>query len=91
MSRKSPGSRGQKGKSNKGTLVESYRERELAYENTHRDVLRRYAGQWIALEGAHVVANSANLSQTIAEARARGIKVPYVFFVSADDTSELGL
>lgn len=90
MRKKSSGS-SKKGKSNKGTLVEGYRELELTYERTHPNALLKYAGRWIALEGETVVASSTNLTQTIADAQARGIKIPYVFYVSADDTSELGL
>ena len=91
MSKKSNGSDVKKAKSNKGALVESYRERELMFERTHPDALLQYAGHWIALEGETVIASSTNLTQTIADARSRGIKVPYVFYVSADDTAELGL
>jgi hypothetical protein len=82
---------GKKGKPGRGTLVESYRERELIYQRTHADELLQYAGRWIALEGEVVVASSSSLIQTIADARSRGIKIPYVFYVSADETAELGL
>ncbi len=91
MSKKTSSAGGKKGKPNRGTLVEGYRERELTYERTHPDVLLQYAGRWIALEGETVIASSTNLTQTIADARSRGIKIPYVFYVSADDTAELGL
>ena len=91
VNKKSSSSGGKKGKSNRGTLVESYRERELSYERTHPEALIRHAGHWVALEGETVVASSANLTETIAEARASGIKIPYVFYISGNDDAALGL
>ena len=90
MSKKSSSAGGRKGR-NKAAVIDSYRERELTYEKTHPRSLLKYSGRWIALEGETVIASSTSLTQTIMDARSSGIKSPYVFFVSADDTAELAL
>ena len=89
MSKKSSSGGSRKGR-NRAAVIESYRERELAYERTHPDSLLKYSGRWIALEGETVIASGKSLTQTIADARSSGIKSPYVFFVGANDTAELG-
>ena len=91
MSKKPSRPSGRKGKTSKAALIERYRERELNFERTHSGDLLKHAGRWIALEGESVIASSISLTQTIADARSRGISNPYVFFVSANDTAELGL
>ena len=91
MTKKSIGEGGRKGRSNRTAVMESYRERELTYERTHRTALLKYSGRWIALEGEKVVASGTSVAQTIEDARSQGIESPYVFFVSADDAAGLGL
>ena len=90
MRKKSSTGGSRKGR-NKAPVIDSYRERELAYERTHPGSLLKYSGRWIALEGETVIASSTSLAQTIADARSSGIESPYVFFVSSDGTPELGL
>ena len=84
-------SNGAKSRGSTAAVTESYRERELSYERTRPGDLLKYSGLWIALEGETVIASNISLKQTIEQARSRGINSPYVFFVSADDTAELGL
>ena len=58
------------------------REREIAWRHSHRDELqRRFAGQWVVLEGEEIVAHSEDAAQAVEEARGKGIAVPFVFYV----------
>lgn len=67
--------------SSTGGLVGGYRTRELEWRRTHAEVLRGYANEWVALEGEEIVAHGSDPMQVITEARARGIRTPYIFFV----------
>ncbi len=58
-----------------------FRERENAWRRTHGEVLRRYAGQWLVLEGEQIVAHGSDPAPLVARARERGIRSPYVFYV----------
>jgi|SRR5918996_1533515 hypothetical protein len=58
-----------------------HRHRELEWRRTHREELRQFAGQWVVLEGEEVVSHGKDPLQVVAEARARGVRVPYVFYV----------
>lgn len=76
----------------KGTAA-SRRTRELAWRREHQELLRAYAGQWVVLDGDQLVAHGPDPAALVAEARTRGIRVPYVFFVEvhAADVVSLGL
>lgn len=62
-----------------------HRSRELEWCRTHAEVLRQFAGQWVVLEGEEIIAHGNDLVQIVREARARGIRVPYVFYVEDID------
>lgn len=58
------------------------RKRELAWRRSHQEELQdRFAGQWIVLEGEKVVASNEDAAQAVEIARAKGITVPFVFYV----------
>src|SRR5437899_3412886 len=57
------------------------RTRELEWRRTHKETLRQYLGQWVALEGDQITAHGLSLADVVTEARARGVRVPYVFRV----------
>ena len=60
------------------------RDHELAWRHSHRDELqRRFAGEWVVLEGEEVVAHSGDAAQAMEQARAKGIAVPFVFYVDS--------
>jgi len=71
----------------------SLRVRELAWRQAHREDLRAYAGQWVVLEGEELVAHGPTPAGVVAQAKARGIHVPYVFFVEPidDNVVRMGL
>jgi hypothetical protein len=68
-------------------VAPGHRSRELAWCRTHAEVLRQFAGQWIVLEGEEIVARGDDPLQVVAEARAKRIQVPYVFYVEDTDTT----
>ncbi len=58
-----------------------HRTRELEWRRTHREVLRNFAGQWVVLEGEQIVTHGKDPQQVVVDARAKGIPVPYIFYV----------
>lgn len=48
---------------------------ERAWIKAHRD---EYLGQWVALDGNHLIAHSADARKVYEEARAQGITDPYL-------------
>lgn len=54
------------------------RQRELRWLQTHREELRKFAGQWIAIEGEEIVAHGPNAAEVAREARSRGVRVPFI-------------
>ncbi len=69
------------------------RSRELAWRRAHEHELLALAGEWVIVEGEELIAHGHDPGRLVAEARARGIQVPYVFFVepSGENTVRLGL
>ena len=58
------------------------RERELAWRSSHQEELhRRFAGQWVVLEGEEIVAASRNAAEATEVARMKGISLPFLFYV----------
>ncbi len=61
----------------------SNREREDAWRRSNQELLQgRFAGQWVVLEGETIVAHGENAAQAVEEARAKGVEVPFVFYVA---------
>jgi len=50
-------------------------EQERAWINAHRD---EYLGQWVALDGDHLIAHGADARTVYQAARAQGVKIPYI-------------
>lgn len=69
------------------------RETELRWRESHADMLRQYAGEWIALEGERIVAHGRDVAQAVGAARAAGVRIPYVFRVeeAPEDVVPIGL
>jgi len=60
-----------------GDTLPTYRtnEQERAWINAHRD---EYLGQWVALDGDHLIANGADARTVYEAARAQGVEIPYI-------------
>lgn len=61
--------------------VNQFRNRESEWRRTHADVLKSLENQWVVLEGDQVVAHGEDPVHVINEAKAKGIRTPYIFFV----------
>jgi hypothetical protein len=66
-------------------VASGHRSRELEWCRTHTEVLRQFAGQWVVLEGEEIIAHGEDPLLVVAEARAKGIQVPYVFYIEDTD------
>ncbi len=75
------------------TLRAHPRSRELAWRREHEQELRALAGEWVIIEGDELIAHGPDPVAIVAAARARGIQVPYVFFVEpvGENFVKLGL
>jgi len=60
-----------------------YRTRELEWRRNNAQALRRFAGQWVALEGEEIISHGPDPVAVAADARARGIRTPYIFYVDS--------
>lgn len=69
------------------------RERELRWLARHVGQLSRYAGHWIVLEGDELIAHGEDYLATLAEARRKGVQVPFVERIAPDwpRASSMGL
>jgi hypothetical protein len=50
-------------------------EQERAWVEAHRD---EYLGQWVALDGDHLVAHGTDARTVYEAARAQGVEIPYI-------------
>jgi hypothetical protein len=71
----------------------AFRERELEWRRTHANELQALQNQWVVLEGDEVIARGENPLEVISEAKSKGVRTPYIFFVepTADNTVSFGL
>lgn len=70
-----------------------HRSREVAFQEAHPEALSPFAGQWVVLEGETIVAHGDDPARVVSDARSKGIRIPYVFFVeeATDDVAWIGL
>jgi len=61
--------------------IQGFRERELEWRRTHTATLKQFENQWVVLEGEEMVAHGSDPVQVIQEAKEKGIRKPYIFFV----------
>jgi len=66
-----------------------YRHRELEWLRTHKEAVQKLAGQWIVVEGEEIVTYGDNPLQVVAEARAKGVQIPYIIHLVATEKDEV--
>jgi addiction module HigA family antidote len=60
------------------------RKREDAWRRSNQDLLLgHFSGQWVVLEGEEIMAHDTDPAKAVADARAKGVVVPFVFYVEA--------
>jgi hypothetical protein len=83
------------GATGRGSRMPSIRRtRELRWLAEHAEELAGYAGEWIILDGDELVAHAPDFLQALAEARRRGVRVPFVERIPSDQPaagSSMGL
>jgi hypothetical protein len=65
----------------------------MEWRRTHAETLRQFENQWVVLEGERIIAHDSNAAQAIRQAKSRGIRTPYIFFVEpeSDESVRIGL
>lgn len=58
-----------------------FRNKELEWRRTHAEVLKSLENEWVVLEGDQVVAHGNDPVQVVNEAKSKGVRTPYIFFV----------
>lgn len=57
------------------------REREALWLEHNKDVMKKFADYWVAIEGDHLIAASPDFGRVLEETRQRGIRVPFIVYV----------
>ena len=70
-----------------------FRSAELEWRRTHCEALKSLENQWVVVEGSELVAHGTDLVSVIRQAKGRGVRTPYIFFVErhSDDSIKIGL
>ena len=70
-----------------------FRNAELEWRRTHSETLKSLQNQWVVVEGAELVAHGRDPVAVIKEAKSRGVRTPYIFFVEphSDNSFKIGL
>jgi hypothetical protein len=70
-----------------------FRKAELEWRRTHCEALKSLENQWVVVEGSELVAHGTDLVSVIRQAKGRGVRTPYIFFVErhSDDSIKIGL
>jgi hypothetical protein len=70
-----------------------FRNREIEWRRTHAETLKSFENEWVVLEGEEIIAHGDDAVRAIEEARSRGIRTPYIFFVEpqSEDFVSIGL
>jgi len=73
--------------------ISDHRRRELEWRRTHGERLQTFSGQWVVLEGEEIIAYGRDPVELVSEAKRRGIRVPYIFFVETqtEEVVRMGL
>ena len=58
-----------------------FRNRELEWRRTHAETLKSLEKEWVVLEGDQVIAHGNDPVQVVSEAKSKGVRTPYIFFV----------
>lgn len=67
----------------------TFRNRELEWRRTHAETLKSLENEWVVLEGNQVVAHGNDPVQVVNEAKSKGIRTPYIFFVEQKAEKEV--
>lgn len=80
---------GQTGGTSRRVRLAGHRTVEREWRRAHKDELKQFVGQWVVLEENRIVAHGENPNTVLAQAKERGIQVPYMFYVQPFGRSEV--
>jgi hypothetical protein len=70
----------------------SHRILETAWIAKHPEVMERYTGEWIVIEGEEIITHNSSYEAARREANRHGIQIPFIFKVPKDlDDAFMGL
>ena len=69
----------------------SFRSEEMDWIESNSTELRRYRGEWLVVEKSELVAHNSDYMSAANEAMAKGVKIPFMFFVPLDDKPFVGV
>jgi hypothetical protein len=64
------------------------REQEMRWIENNKDFLETLSSNWIVVEGYQLVAYSKDFSIALTQAKEKGVKVPFVYFIPESKQSE---
>ena len=70
-------------------VASSFRNRELEWRRINVETLKQYENEWVVLEGEEIVAHGRDPVLVINEAKSRGVRTPYIFFVEQKTENEV--
>jgi hypothetical protein len=72
---------------------EEFRSAELEWRRTNLETLKTLENQWVIVEGHELIAHGSDIKAVIDQAKSKGIRTPYIFFVEphSDDSIRIGL
>lgn len=73
-----------------GVLAETWHERVRKFNSAMRWIDEHrpeYLGQWVCLDGDNLISHGEDAKKVYAEARAAGIKIPFVEQIREEETS----
>lgn len=65
------------------------RETEMRWLHKNNETVSKYAGEWTAVEGAHLVSHSSSFADVLEATRKEGIRIPFILFVPENSTSPM--
>jgi len=60
----------------------NYRQEEIRWRQSHREILLGLQGQWVVVEGSRLISHDPDPASAVKAARKQGVLVPYVVFVN---------
>lgn len=75
------------------SVTSPFRKQEIEWRRTHAEILKSFENEWVVLEGEKIIAHGDDPVHVIDEARSKGVRTPYIFFVEpqSEDIASIGL
>lgn len=64
---------------------------EISWLSSQGELRKRLAGQWVAVEGQHLIAHGERLIKVLEESRSQGVEHPFVVCLPEADEEEIAV